>query len=391
MMRVKLNGLIKTFIILSFMLFAADALGMGWYILGASFLLTAFYIVVTQRRFVVNSLFVWVLLLAVSNFAIMFIHSNADIVTKIMKYLASPLIGYLIGHILASEAKEENAIFKLYMYAVIPLFVHGVLNQIGFQAGDNWNREVRDFWTGQPWKATLHCAYFAMTVPLVFLSFTQKGLVKKAVFFGLTAFSVYASIATSSRTVIFIGLITIALEFLLYLLMPRTSGANRKKGVFLTVSLAVAVVAVIVFNNMDSLSDTYFFQRMFESDVDEEPRIRLFMNIIKNTLDYPLGNMPYFYSHNTWLDFLRESGWITFICFAAITVIAIKDFVSVYKRQSISQPYRVAVVGMMTALLIVMFVEPIMDGSAILFCLFFYFIAVNNRFAHRVGSELKYV
>lgn len=392
MIRFTNNGLIRALIVLCLMLFAVDFLGMGWYILGVTFLLSLLYLFATQKTLVLDGLFFWVALLAISNFLIMYINSNADIVTKIIKYLMAPIMGYLIGSILASETKRADDIFKLYMYVVIPFFIHGVLNLLIFDGIDLSNREIADFWTGIMWKATLACTYFAMTVPLVFLSFVTKGFTKKVMYFALTAVSVYASIITASRTVIYVGIIVLAIELLLYFSSDRKAEQSaRKTKVFLKVLAAVAVVAVVVVANLDTLSSTDFFRRMFQSDVSEEPRIRLFMNVILNTIDYPFGNMPYFYSHNTWLDFLRESGWITFFCFFVITVIAVRNLICVYKNTSISHTKRIAVVGMMMALLLEMFVEPMMDGAPIMFCMFFYLIGVNNRFIYKVDGGVNHV
>jgi hypothetical protein len=138
---------------------------------------------------------------------------------------------------------------------------------------------------------------------------------------------------------------------------------------------------------MSSLAETDLFRRFTTLDLEEEPRIQLFANIILNFWKYPFGNMPYFYSHNTWLDFLRESGWITFVIFCGITVISIKHLVKLYKRKSIAYENRLAVVAMMSALFLDMFVEPIMDGAAILFCLFFYFIGINSEIVGNTDLE----
>lgn len=388
---IRFNFGLKHLCIISFVLFAVDFLGFGWYILGGTLLLTVFYLMVCGKRVAVDGLLVWVALLAVSNFFIMYFNSKADIVTKIMKYLVLPLGGYFIGSAFAADEKDESGILKLYLYAVVPLFIHGALNILLFDGVEGTNREVADFWTGIMWKATLACTHFAMAVPLAFLAFTKKGIVKKLLFFALTAASVYASYVTASRTVILIGAIVLALEFFLYFVTNKEISLRRKTIAFIALLAGAAVIAVIIWANMDTLSSSYFFRRMFESDVTEEPRIQLFRNIIENTVYYPFGNMPYFYSHNTWLDFLRESGWITFICFGAITLIALKNLLSVYKNDRISKVDRIAVVGIMSALLIQMFVEPIMDGAPILFCLFFYLIGVNNGLVNKRKREIKNV
>lgn len=379
------SELLKKLIILCFFLFAVDLLGMGWYIFGGTIGLLVIYMLLADKNLQLSPLFAWVTMLALSNFVIMSYHSNADIITKVIKYLLSPIGGYVIGMQFAKEEKDAGSIMKLYMYAVIPYLIHGILNIYFFEGYDEFERMVPDFWTGQKWNATLACTYFAMTVPLAFNALIAKGFFKKLLYFGATAISVYASIVTASRTVVIIGVIVILLELILFMSENKITG--KKIRIVTMFALIIAIISVVVFSNMDTFGNTDFFSRMFGSDVSEEPRIRLFMNIIENCWAYPFGNMPYFYSHNTWLDFLRESGWITFVCFVAITVICVKQLIMVYKNKNIKQEYRIAVVGMMTALLLDMFVEPMMDGAAILFCLFFYFLGVNSCYAKKCDTE----
>ena len=391
MNRIKIKLGIKPLIVLSFMLFSVDVLGKGWYVFGISIVLTGLYIALYKRRIKVDTLFLWVALLSVSNYLIMLVNSSASIVTKTMKYLLSPLGGYLIGNVLATEAKDEENIFKLYMFAVIPYFIHGLLNMLTFRGIDSTgNRIVIDFWTGEEWKATLACTYFTMTIPLFFMSLVTRGWAKKSVFFLLAAFSVLVSIVTASRTVIYIGCIVNVIEIFMYVTMNKKTMLTQKIGVLAKVAIVAVIVASIVVYS-ESFSNSLFYERMWNSNLAEEPRLQLFGNVIRNALKYPFGNMPYAYSHNTWLDFLRESGWITFIFFCAITIIAVKDLVFVYLNRSIPMLYRISIVGMMVALLLQMFVEPVMDGAAILFCLFFYLIGVNNRFAKRFGENVESV
>ncbi len=376
------NFLIKITLLL-FMLFSVDFLGMGWYIFGLSFAVAALYLIITQKRIVCSSQLVWITLLAASNFLIMFYHSSRDIVTVVLKYLISPIGGYIMGIIFSQykfkkrgTQKDKDVIIQLYMFAVIPYFIHGVLNLIGYEGVSGFERDVPDFWTGQMWKATLACTYFAMTVPMCFFVFITKGIYKKIFYIVLTAFPIYATIITASRTVVYIGIIIIMLELMLYISETKSSKTRLK--ILIGFFVIVAIAAVLIISNLDKLSSTFFFSRMTGSDMSEEPRIRLFRNIIVNCWAYPFGNMPYFYSHNTWLDFLRESGWITFFCFCMVTVGCVKNIRLLYKNKRIDMVNRIALVGMMGALLLDMFVEPMMDGSTILFCLFFYFLGVND-------------
>lgn len=382
------NKFFKNLIILFFMLFSVDFFGMGWYIFGGTVGLLIIYMLLIDKRLTLSPLFAWVTLLAFTNFLILNYHSDADIVTKVIKYLFSPIGAFVLGTQLAKDEEDASSIMKLYMIAVIPYFLHGVLDLVIFEGFSDFERELPDFWTGEMWKATLVCTYFAMTAPLCFNAFICKGFIKKLLYFSATAVSVYASIITASRTVFIIGLIVILMELWLYIREKDNSGKKAKNVVLFL--MVVMVVFGVVIGNMESFSSTDFFGRMTNSDMSEEPRIQLFMNIIENCWAYPFGNMPYFYSHNTWLDFLRESGWITFVCFMAITIICIRHIVLIYRNRSINQEYRIAVVGMMTALLLDMFVEPMMDGAAILFCLFFYFIGVNSVYAvKKVIAEEK--
>ncbi len=390
MSKIELSTAVKYAMIFCFLLFAVDALGYGWYIFGLAFCLMGLYLLISHKNLELNALFFWVALLAFSNFLIMFVHSNASLVTKIIKYLISPIGGYLIGLTLASTRKEKDSIIKLYFFAVIPYFIHGVLDLLIFDGFAGFEREIADFWTGELWKATLVCTYFAMTVPLFFLAFFTNKISKKIAYLFFTVASVYACIVTASRTVIFIGLIVTALIILLCIFGKKKAERKNSRGIIIFQFLIIgAIVAVILSANIDALASTDFFNRMFESDMSEEPRIQLFKNIIDNAWMYPFGNMPYFYSHNTWLDFLRESGWITFAFFCVITVIVIRDIIRIYRDKELSQEHRIAVVAMMTALMLDMFVEPVMDGAAILFSLFFYFIGVNSRFAQEAKRRKK--
>ena len=378
------NQLYLNILIFFFMLFAVDFLGYGWYIFGGVFALAILFLIKTNKRININTLLGWVILLAVSNFTILNYHLSSNIIVKVLKYLISPIGGCLIGILLARERKEAS-ILKLYMYAVVPYLIHGILNLVIFKGFSGFERELADFWTGKMWKATLACTYFAMPAPLLFIAFLTKNKTKRLFYILSSALAVYACMITSSRSVLLIAGIVIVFEFFLYVKAGKMT--SKKIKVLFAFLFVLAIVGIVIYSNMDSLSTTEFGQRMNRTDVKEEPRIQLFMNIIDNFWMYPFGNMPYFYSHNTWLDFLRESGWIPFICFMAITIVVIYHLIRIFKNKSISLEHRIAVVGMMTALLIDMFVEPMMDGAAILFCLFFYFAGINSQFIKAPKAE----
>ena len=396
MEEVKVSSVAKKLMIFCLMLFAVDAFGLGWYIFGVAFLFAILFLAFSGKGIKINFLLVLVILLAVSNFFIIYFHSRANLFIYFIKYLVSPICGLFIGQIVARYRGNKDNIVKLYMYAVIPYFIHGVLNLLVFRGFSGYEREVADFWTGEMWKATLACTYFVMTAPLGFMAFITKGFLKKLACVFLTVTSIFASIITASRTVIFIAVIVVIFEMFLYL---KEKPLSKSRGslslgqwkiplmssrMYFVIQLLIvgAVAIVMLVQNMDALLDSDFFKRL-TLDLSEEPRIQLFLNVILNTWEYPFGNMPYFYSHNTWLDFLRRSGWITFVLFAIITFIVVKDIVLIYKNKNIDQNHRIAVVAMMTALMLDMFVEPMMDGAAILFCLFFYFIGINNHFAKK--------
>ena len=379
---IKLSSAVKVAMIACFMLFAIDALGIGWYIFGIASALMFLYLLIKREDLKLDSLFIWVALLAMSNYIIMFGYSNAGVIAKTIKYLVSPICAYLLGTLLASDRKKNDSIVKLYMIGLLPYFMHGVLDLIKFDGFSGYEREIADFWTGEMWKATLVCTFFAMTVPLLFISFITKGIYKKIAYALFTVVAVYACIITASRTVIYIGIVVLLFQLILYLRECVKNKDMRAVRVVLGILVFTGVVGVIIALNMGALSQTLFFKRLFDSDMSDEPRIQLFLNIILNAWKYPFGNMPYFYSHNTWLDFLRESGWITFFCFCVITVIAAKHVKRIYTDKALKYEHRLAVVAMMSALYLDMFVEPIMDGAAMLFCLFFYFIGINSQFAN---------
>ncbi len=396
MLNMQLSKLMKAMCIVCFILFAVDFLGIGWYIFGVTSMFAVAYYIIAKKNIMIDAQFMWVIFLGVANFAIMFVHSDASIIIKTVKYLMSPIFGYLIGVTVASERKKGDSIVKVYMIAVIPYFIHGILNLLIFDGEIGWEREIPDFWNGELWKATLACTYFAIAAPLGFLALVSKRVWKKLAYLFFTVYAIYACIITASRSVIYITLIVILMEFVLYMLerkpvhrAPMHRSTNKKVKVLLQFLLVIGLVMFLLARNMDSLSSTEFFRRMTKLDASDEPRIHLFKNIIFNTIYYPFGDMPYPYSHNTWLDFLRESGWITFICFSIITVIAIRHIIMIYKDKFMSQEYRLAVVAMMTALLIDMFVEPILDGAAILFCLFFYFLGVNKVYVKEAQRRKK--
>lgn len=391
MLNVQLSKIVKALYIFCFVLFAVDFLGVGWYIFGVASVFAVAYYIIAKKDIIIDAQFMWVVFLAMANFAIMFVHSDANIIIKTVKYLMSPIFGYLIGMTMASERKKDDSIIKIYMIAVIPYFIHGVLNIIMYEGIMNYERVVIDFWTGEVWMATLACTYFAMVAPLGFLALISKGIWKRLAYLFFTVYSIYACIITASRTVIYITVIVVLMELVLYLLerKPMDAQPNKKVKVFFGFLAVIAVAAIVLAQNMDSFSGTEFFRRMTKLDASDEPRIQLFKNIIFNAMYYPFGNMPYAYSHNTWLDFLRESGWITFVCFFIITVMTIRHIVLIYKDKNLAQEHRLAVVAMMSALLVDMFVEPVMDGAAILFCLFFYFIGVNKTFVKEAQRRKK--
>ncbi|MBR6569441.1 MAG: hypothetical protein IKK75_03210 [Clostridia bacterium] len=367
-----------------FALFIVDFLGYGWYICGVMLVFLLIHMLMKRANLPVSGLFVCVCILAICNFGIMLFRDKRDIFTTTFKYLLSPIIGYISGGYFVRQNRKGNPLISAYLLAIVPYFLHGFLDLMNFSGVVGYQRYIYDFWTGVPWRATLVGTYFALTTSFLVVGVVKKAsLFRKSLYILCSCFSIYAAAMIASRTVVLIGAAANVICGFVYLI--DTNSLKKKTRMLLLAGVSCLAAVLVFVMNAEVFMDLPVVQRFLSMDLSADSRISLFMNVLNNFWEHPFGGMPYFYSHNTWLDFLRLTGWLTFALFTAISVAGLVQCKRIVTCREVLIEDRLLVLGVMIAFYLQMFVEPIMDGSPIMFAMFFYMIGANEAYLKRLN------
>lgn len=300
----------------------------------------------------------------------------------------APLI-YLLGRHLGSiNRSEKNYLLVYTLSATCLLFVYSysIVKEV-FENGVSANRVYFIEFASRREKSievsvTGVCAHFGPALAFLSLPFIKNKPHLNFSFYFLwsilVTLTLFVSIVTATRNPQVVGLVII-----LVTILRSVKFKNVLRRFFVLVLIFFLIYSFSLY-----LSQFDFFSgitsRYSDSDLNTagDRSVAWKLGFI-NLFEYPFGGEPMnrvSYYHNLWLDIRKVSGIIPFIIMIAFTFINFKFlFYNQNLRAFSNSLLEFSRIGFVT-LLLIMFVEPIIEGSPLVFYFFIFFSGLNKSF-----------
>jgi len=330
-------------------------------------------LLIKQKKFRID---IGVCLIAIMMFSYCIIVFGIRAIGIMMPYI--PIVIYVLSHYVAKEIKiqrePEIQLKKLIYCLVFGHAIHGILNSCMYFAGyrGKASRYWVDIWEQQMMPGTqltiYYLAAFALLFPaIIFLK--RKKWINSAIL-ALTAFFVYASLATRTRTTLLVLILVFAGQMVLYAILERNKVMQyvtlKRITIFLVGTIGAIGILVLALKDNEMI-------RIFIDNLDKDGgilnnvRFAAQRQALSQIFDYPFGGnqmvMDLNMAHNAWLDIANEAGIIPFFAFAAFTFWTIYELVCFTIKKEIGTEIKLIVVGIYVAFFLYYTVEPALKAS----------------------------
>ena len=320
-----------------------------------------------------------VLTVCFTSYYLIYKQTNSFSVHSFITLWLSPILGYLIGYLILNLHHIHKTVKKVVFYLLLGQFIHGILNMILFFSSGGNGRMVPDIWLGYEIVATLQGTFFTMTVSLLFYSLfhlkwnsAQRWV--KVLLLSAIGMCCISSIATASRTLLYILIIVFACNALLYMWLNKTYPKRIMK--FLIMFSIFSIVSLVLYQlDLFGMKTAYeaspLYDRVENIGDRTDPRIQAYKNVLTQSIQYPMGGeqiqMSLNYAHNLWLDTLRITGLIPFTLLLLYTMITGVTLIKLLRNRKIEQGNKFILCSVFLALNLNFLVEPILQGVPYLF------------------------
>ena len=369
------------------LVYGLDLLGAGNYIILAWVILLA---VLRKSDTYYVSRQAWLLFL----FGVLYImfsslYESIELQT-IIRVLLAPFFGYLMSE---NYYIQGGNIKTGILILVIGMFLHGSLNMIvtlrsGYTVG-----RITNFWGGEL-AQTLQGMILTPAAALFYFGIHNFKNHKASILVSIMAgLSLYFSIVTGRRTLVYIFLALIAINLVRSVFVNNSTKYLMRLIFTFSVILIVCIVAYLSdFRGIRTyIEASTFYQRSFVVDESElgASRSQIHGYVISHILDYLFGGsapIPYAsFAHNLWLDVLVVAGifpMIVLIAYSISTILTLKRFM---QNDEIDESCKVAYFSIFFALILSFYVEPVLLGAPHSFIA----MCIMNGMAHAVSVRAE--
>lgn len=291
------------------------------------------------------------------------------------------ILSFYIGMMLIETSKiPEKTIIK-YTYSIaIGFFIHAMANYI-INIGTQ-DRNTIDIWTNVKRSATLQATMLTMVMGSSFYSlFIVKKKLHKFIMLSCIILSLLYNLILGTRTLIIVSIVSFIFSCMIFIVFYIKKGAVILKNAKILLSTIVIILLIYNSNFMgikEEIKDTKLLRRINKPYSTQEADINRMKTIFvsfNNIFNYPIGgntkkvgNLKY--AHNMWLDVAKQSGIIPFTLLLLFSIINLWKCIKILRSREFSVETKVFLVGIYSAVLLNMSVEPIIQGEPLFFIMF---------------------
>ena len=313
---------------------------------------------------------------------------------------------FLVGIGIASSYLLGNMALRLFPNCTPSVFVllvcfgfaaHGTLNFVAnILSGTGGSGQCIDFWTKGYSAATAQAILFTPLTAIMWavLLAKRKRLLKIVTLIVMVA-ALYYDFMLGGRSFFILiaisGLITLAVK----LCNVNKSIFDATKSAALIFVLCVGAFALYQADFLSlksSFETSYMAHRFSYQGVGDDDRSQRWLYYIAHFSEGIFGGnvigstSGYGYAHNLWLDTFDEAGLLPLLLLLLIAVQSIAKTIQVASR---SDEFEQSILlSFLIILMIQFFVEPVMQGSPLLFMVFAYFCGLIDRQSNRLAKKV---
>lgn len=339
----------------------------------------------SPNSFKKDKLLVYIIGFSISYVIFLYINDLTSGPSYTIYCLIYPSIFYLVGKYFSKKYNSQVVLFFLLIIFIAFEFITIKNSLISILTGEIINvKRSLDEVVGYEFSATLYGVIVSVGlagIPMIIVKTNNKiELRLKILFFILGILSLIAAIHLVNRTAIVIVLADFLLLFFLL--------GKEKKLSLLTIITAVILIGIAIYllKKNQIIIESYLLREEGSSWQTGGDRTSRWLQGISCIYTQPwgggvfVGNYRY-YAHNLWLDVLEIGGIVPFIFLVIGTIKAIKlNIVCVSKGQNKSLFFSNYMTLLGLTFFLQCFVEPIMEGIIIYFCLYMFFWGICTKF-----------
>ncbi|WP_027097182.1 hypothetical protein [Clostridium paraputrificum] len=307
----------------------------------------------------------------------------------VAKNLINPVILCFLGYWMTLNMKSDKGPAKV---MIIGLFMHGALNVLLYvmNPASMVDRSLVNIWGGSI-TATLQNILFIPIVSLLFYGlYIVHNKIEKVFIIVAILIAIYCTFISASRTLLFL----IVISF--FIVMILNFKKNKYKNLNILISMFLLIIILYVVYEFDLMGVRTWIESSSlvgrilgginsKDSVLENVRWEMNLKVLASLSSNPFGKITVVnYAHNLFLDIAKYTGIIPAL---SIFVWCITEIVKYYKHVKVSSnEWDINLFSISVCLMIVFFLEPVLEGIPIIFGAFCYLCGIMKA---RRGMYIK--
>ena len=308
------------------------------------------------------------------------INGKVNSIANLFSYMIAPVAFYRFGRQSMKIFKEDNLRQKFLIFSILlylGYFLLLIFKDIGIVGIVNTTRVL---------SATLYGLMASIGIGCIAAIFVKKeNFWIRLGFIILALLSMLCVIHLVNRTGLVVLVICLAISFFI---STRFNASKMVGRLFILLMLGFLVIQIGLVDQ--SVLDAYA-QREENSAYDASSlggRSDIWLSAIGSLFTSPFGWEPvgYTFAHNMWLDIARMAGLLAFIPFLIATILHGKNLLKLFRNRYITN-FTAIIISINVAMLLSSFVEPVIEGSLLFFCILMMIWGITKSLA--MENKLK--
>ena len=289
-------------------------------------------------------------------------------------------MAYYIGSNM-KHPSEDNIKKIIYLFA-IAMGCHVILNGIyeyivHGHHGFFMSSSHYDFWTKEKISNTSTAINIDILLGCVYyLFFHEKNKVLKIIDLVTFVLAMFYLMVIGRRTPVMMLFIVFAVSFAYETIyLGNTSKKLRKAFVSLFAAAIIFVLLVVtiyslnIFNARDILNEYRIIGKFSKGFINDQ-RFELYFGSFKLMPQYLWGGQHIStilgeQVHDFWIDIYDYAGIVPCTIMIVYSLIFLRDSIKVLKNDKVNQGFRILLIGVLTCIILQMFLEPVMTGASL--------------------------
>lgn len=315
--------------------------------------------------------------------------------TIFIGYFVFPPTFYFLGQYLIKKYPSAQTVYFLIFFVCFFLCLIPFLSNVYsvIENGFMSIRTIKLLWNKENavLNATNLGSYFAINLTLLPLIFSRKKSATEKKYSFLALFLVIISLFSIINMLNRTGLVIFLCSLLVYIIL-----SEKRTNALIVLFILTGIFLILYTFNIEGFRTWFefsnYYERLTETGIHNEPRLRLWQEAIRVIFIRPFGNnsiMGGNFAHNLWLDVGIKAGLIPMVALLVLTLSVLFDIIQIINNKNNAEFLRLLIAGCGIAFYITFFLEPIIAGYLILFFLYCFICGIITGYKKHVNNQLE--